>query len=173
MKNLFLFIFIWQIGYNILYFLYFFPFTDVCYLIGYSLGILNEKGDSFDSINNKKERTKQNNKKMETQNNDPMVDTTNFEQFNMLMKNSNSNLGLLTNVDCNIGNSQSHQLVSTNSFELNAGTSLSEDSGLPHTNSSISSGDSIRVGLCKFEFEVKHFLLNYRIDFLTNFYFGF
>lgn len=50
-----------------------------------------------------------------------------------------------------------HQLPSGNSFELNGVTtsSLSEDSGLPlTTNSSISSGDSTRMGLCKFEFEV-------------------
>lgn len=48
--------------------------------------------------------------------------------------------------------SQSHQLVSNNSFELGAvTTSLSDDSGLPHTNSSISSGDSSRMGLCKIE----------------------
>ena len=50
-----------------------------------------------------------------------------------------------------------HQLNSGNSFELNGVTtsSLSEDSGLPlTTNSSISSGDSTRMGLCKFEFEV-------------------
>lgn len=51
-----------------------------------------------------------------------------------------------------------HQLNSGNSFELNGGvttSSLSEDSGLPlTTNSSISSGDSTRMGMCKFEFEV-------------------
>lgn len=50
-----------------------------------------------------------------------------------------------------------HQLNSGNSFELSGVTtsSLSEDSGLPlTTNSSISSGDSTRMGLCKFEFEV-------------------
>ncbi|KAG4068779.1 hypothetical protein HA402_002470 [Bradysia odoriphaga] len=76
-----------------------------------------------------------------------------FEQFNILLRNSNSNLGLIA-VDTN--SSQPHQLVSTNSFELNTGTSISEnsDSGLAHTNSSISSGDSIRIGLCKFEFEL-------------------
>lgn len=53
---------------------------------------------------------------------------------------------------------QQHHLTSTNSFELNVVTSssLSEDSGLPPTaNSSISSGDSTRVGFCRFEFEVK------------------
>lgn len=52
---------------------------------------------------------------------------------------------------------QQHQLVSTNSFELNGMTSssLSDDSGLPlTTNSSISSGDSSRFGLCKSAFEV-------------------
>lgn len=50
-----------------------------------------------------------------------------------------------------------HQLMSANSFELNGMTtsSLSEDSGLPPTtNSSISSGDSSRFGLCKSAFEV-------------------
>lgn len=81
-----------------------------------------------------------------------------FEPFNILLRNSNSNLGLIA-VDNN--SSQAHQLVSTNSFELNTGTSISEnsDSGLAHTNSSISSGDSIRIGLCKFEFEVSHAML--------------
>lgn len=55
---------------------------------------------------------------------------------------------------------QSHQLVSNNSFELGAvTTSLSDDSGLPHTNSSISSGDSSRMGLCKIE-----------VNFLRQFY---
>lgn len=75
----------------------------------------------------------------------------NFEQFNILLRNSNSNLG-------DTSSSHTHQLVSTNSFELNTGTSISEnsDSGLAQTNSSISSGDSIRIGLCKFEFEVSH-----------------
>lgn len=56
-----------------------------------------------------------------------------------------------------ISHSQS-QLNGGNSFELNGVTtsSLSEDSGLPlTTNSSISSGDSTRMGLCKFEFEVR------------------
>lgn len=54
-------------------------------------------------------------------------------------------------------NSQQHQLMSANSFELNGMTtsSLSEDSGLPATtNSSISSGDSSRFGMCKSAFEV-------------------
>lgn len=52
---------------------------------------------------------------------------------------------------------QQYHLTSTNSFELNVITSssLSEDSGLPPTaNSSISSGDSTRMGFCRFEFEV-------------------
>ncbi|KAJ6637482.1 Suppressor of cytokine signaling 7 [Pseudolycoriella hygida] len=77
----------------------------------------------------------------------------NFEQFNILLRNSNSNLGLIPG---DTSSSHTHQLVSTNSFELNTGTSISEnsDSGLAHTNSSISSGDSIRIGLCKFEFEL-------------------
>lgn len=51
-----------------------------------------------------------------------------------------------------------YQLNSGNSFEMNGVTtsSLSEDSGLPlTTNSSISSGDSTRMGICKFEFEVR------------------
>lgn len=81
------------------------------------------------------------------------------DHLNILMKTSISNLGLPNGVENVTGNAlqhqqqHSHQLVSTNSFELN-GASLSEDSGLPHTNSSISSGDSFRVGLCRFEFEV-------------------
>lgn len=54
---------------------------------------------------------------------------------------------------------QTHHLVSTNSFELNAATSLSDDSGVPLTNSSISSGDSYRLGLCKLELEVNFCLL--------------
>ncbi len=79
----------------------------------------------------------------------------NFDQFNVLLRTSNSNLGLIAT---DTSSSHAHQLVSTNSFELNTGTSISEnsDSGLAHTNSSISSGDSIRIGLCKFEFEVSH-----------------
>lgn len=59
-----------------------------------------------------------------------------------------------------------HQLPSGNSFELNGVTtsSLSEDSGLPlTTNSSISSGDSTRMGLCKFEFEVTQYATNIKI----------
>lgn len=48
-----------------------------------------------------------------------------------------------------------HELVSANSIELNAAASLSDDSGVPlTTNSSISSGDSYRIGMCKFEIEV-------------------
>lgn len=48
-----------------------------------------------------------------------------------------------------------HELISANSIELNAGASLSDDSGVPlTTNSSISSGDSFRLGICKFEMEV-------------------
>lgn len=79
------------------------------------------------------------------------------DHLNILMKTSLS--GLPNGAENVTGNAlqlqqqHSHQLVSTNSFELN-GASLSEDSGLPHTNSSISSGDSLRVGLCRFEFEV-------------------
>lgn len=66
-------------------------------------------------------------------------------------KNSNSNLTsmILTNDVHN--NNNIHHLVSGNSFDR--ATSLSDDSGVPLTNSSISSGSS-RVGLCKFEFEV-------------------
>lgn len=55
-------------------------------------------------------------------------------------------------------NNQQHQLISANSFEQNGMTtsSLSEDSGLPATtNSSISSGDSSRFGMCKSAFEVR------------------
>lgn len=71
-----------------------------------------------------------------------------------------------------ISHSQS-QLNGGNSFELNGVTtsSLSEDSGLPlTTNSSISSGDSTRMGMCKFEFEVScidiitFFILEYVIS---------
>lgn len=75
-------------------------------------------------------------------------------------KYNNNHLGGLKHqhIDTNIvQSSQSHQLVSANSFELNGMTSssLSEDSGLPlTTNSSISSGDSSRFGLCKNAFEV-------------------
>lgn len=51
--------------------------------------------------------------------------------------------------------SHHHDLTSTNSIELNAAASLSDDSGVPlTTNSSISSGDSYRLGLCKFDIEV-------------------
>lgn len=101
---------------------------------------------------------------MDSQNNEPSsFDSNNFA---MLMKASSSNLGSMlapsSSTETNSSTSSSsqqqqpHQLVSTNSFELTGTTttSLSEDSGLPHTNSSISSGDSIRVGLCRFEFEV-------------------
>lgn len=71
-----------------------------------------------------------------------------FGNGNLLMKLSSSESYNTSNGPPN----QSHQLVSNNSFELNAvTTSISEDSGLPHTNSSISSGDSSRMGLCKFE----------------------
>lgn len=70
-------------------------------------------------------------------------------------KNSNSNLTsmVVTNDVHNI-----HHLVSGNSFDR--ATSLSDDSGIPLTNSSISSGSS-RVGLCKFEFEVIIFLFSF------------
>ncbi|XP_054727587.1 probable cyclin-dependent serine/threonine-protein kinase DDB_G0292550 isoform X2 [Anastrepha obliqua] len=48
-----------------------------------------------------------------------------------------------------------HDMSSVNSVELNAQTSLSDDSGVPlTTNSSISSGDSYRQGLCKHEIEI-------------------
>lgn len=56
-----------------------------------------------------------------------------------------------------------YQLNSGNSFEMNGVTSLSlsEDSGLPlTTNSSISSGDSTRMGICKFEFEVRILIID-------------
>lgn len=53
------------------------------------------------------------------------------------------------------GGARDHELVSANSIELNAAASLSDDSGVPlTTNSSISSGDSYRIGMCKFEIEV-------------------
>lgn len=74
---------------------------------------------------------------------DFLNETTNFEHLNINnTTNNNNNL---------------HNLVSTNSFELNTATSLSDDSGLPHTNSSISSGSS-RIGLCKYEYEVLKFI---------------
>ncbi|XP_017467369.1 PREDICTED: uncharacterized protein DDB_G0283357 [Rhagoletis zephyria] len=48
-----------------------------------------------------------------------------------------------------------HDIISVNSVELNAQTSLSDDSGVPlTTNSSISSGDSYRMGLCRHEVEI-------------------
>lgn len=99
-------------------------------------------------------------------------DSTTAEQLKQLLKTSNSILNNLpssgstanssavvsNNNDVVVGlsNLHAHQLVSTNSFEMNGGgTSISEDSGLPYTNSSVSSGDSIRcVGLCKLELEV-------------------
>lgn len=87
---------------------------------------------------------------MDLQNTDPFE--VEAESINILLKGSNSSLGMSNNVD--ISSHAAHQLASANSFELNVGTSLSEDSGLPHTNSSISSGDSYRVGLCKFEYEL-------------------
>lgn len=70
-----------------------------------------------------------------------------------------------------------NQLNGGNSFELNGVTtsSLSEDSGLPlTTNSSISSGDSTRMGMCKFEFEVRDdffYLLNSKLYFSAFFVF--
>ncbi|XP_011213438.2 uncharacterized protein LOC105233158 isoform X2 [Bactrocera dorsalis] len=46
-------------------------------------------------------------------------------------------------------------MVSVSSVELNAQTSLSDDSGVPlTTNSSISSGDSYRMGLCKHDIDI-------------------
>lgn len=54
-----------------------------------------------------------------------------------------------------------HEQISANSLELNAVTSLSDDSGIPQTNSSISSGDSYKLGICKFEMGVSCVLLAY------------
>ncbi|KAL5276062.1 SOCS7 family protein [Megaselia abdita] len=66
-------------------------------------------------------------------------------------------------LNLNLGNAQTnlenlnfcliphHEQISANSLELNAVTSLSDDSGIPQTNSSISSGDSYKLGICKFE----------------------
>lgn len=82
-----------------------------------------------------------------------LVDSQQLEQLNLLAMSSAANIGVLCNGD-NYNSPQSHHLVSTNSFELNAATSLSDDSGVPLTNSSISSGDSYRLGLCKFELEL-------------------
>lgn len=54
---------------------------------------------------------------------------------------------------------QHNEMVSANSIDLNAAASLSDDSGVPlTTNSSISSGDSYRMGMCKFEIEVIYIL---------------
>lgn len=83
----------------------------------------------------------------------------NYDQYNLLLIKLPTTTIIIDNNNINSYSSSSttssHQLISTNSFEFNAATtSLSEDSGLPHTNSSISSGDSSRLGLCKFEFEV-------------------
>lgn len=75
--------------------------------------------------------------------------------LNLIETISSGNNGVSLTVICE--NSQ-HHLVSTNSFELNTATSLSEDSGIPHTNSSISSSGSSRIGLCKFEFEVSYLM---------------
>lgn len=62
-----------------------------------------------------------------------------------------------------------HELVSANSIELNAAASLSDDSGVPlTTNSSISSGDSYRIGMCKFEIEVKYSMLYTLTSYLNN-----
>lgn len=87
---------------------------------------------------------------------------TTINKINGSHNNSSSNLAALkfASAICkyeSTSNGQSHQLVSANSFELNGMTtsSLSEDSGLPPTtNSSISSGDSSRFGMCKSAFEV-------------------
>lgn len=69
-------------------------------------------------------------------------------------------------LNLNLGNAQSNlenlnfcliphqEQISANSLELNAVTSLSDDSGIPQTNSSISSGDSYKLGICKFEMGV-------------------
>lgn len=74
---------------------------------------------------------------------------TSFGSSNLLMKFSSTESYASNGLQ---NQSSSHQLVSNNSFELNVVTSsISEDSGLPHTNCSISSGDSSRMGLCKFE----------------------
>lgn len=93
---------------------------------------------------------------MESLNNNDLEELCSVDHLNILMKTSISNYGAENVTGNSLQHQQqhSHQLVSTNSFELNGATSLSEDSGLPHTNSSISSGDSLRVGLCRFEFEV-------------------
>lgn len=63
--------------------------------------------------------------------------------------------GICSSDSFSIFPSHHHDLTSTNSIELNAAASLSDDSGVPlTTNSSISSGDSYRLGLCKFDIEV-------------------
>lgn len=75
-------------------------------------------------------------------------------------------------LNLNLGNAQSntenlnfcliphHEQISANSLELNAVTSLSDDSGIPQTNSSISSGDSYKLGICKFEMGVRNLSSN-------------
>lgn len=79
------------------------------------------------------------------------------------VKDSCCNTSATTSVIASICSSDSfsifpthhHDLTSANSIELNAAASLSDDSGVPlTTNSSISSGDSYRLGLCKFDIEV-------------------
>lgn len=94
--------------------------------------------------------------------NDP-ISGNSFDIINLMMRNSNSNLGYHQNqqqqqqqaTDNLSFHSHHSHLVSANSFELNAAvSSLSDDSGLPHTNSSISSVDLSRIGVCKFESEL-------------------
>lgn len=78
--------------------------------------------------------------------------------------NTNCSISLVASAVATICSSDSlsmfppppHDVVSANSIELNAAASLSDDSGVPlTTNSSISSGDSYRLGMCKFEIEVR------------------
>lgn len=93
------------------------------------------------------------------------------------MNPNNNNLSFLISNDNSSNSYFLPQLVSTNSFELNTGTSLSDDSGIPQTtNSSISSGSS-GGKLCKFEFEVigiatsqLHVFVNYFQYLIINFH---
>jgi len=49
----------------------------------------------------------------------------------------------------------SNELINANNSDMNAAASLSDDSGVPlTTNSSISSGDSYKLEMCKFGTEV-------------------
>ncbi|XP_075155166.1 suppressor of Cytokine Signaling at 16D isoform X2 [Haematobia irritans] len=72
---------------------------------------------------------------------------------------SKDNTSATASVIAGICNSESFSIFPSHhhdlAMELNAAASLSDDSGVPlTTNSSISSGDSYRLGLCKFDIEI-------------------